>query len=215
MMETELLAIFDESHNHLGSASRAEVHRKGLWHETFHCWFISNENGTDYIHFQIRSEQKKDFPSLLDITAAGHLLAHETIYDGIREIEEELGIRVSFYDLVSLGVIKNCIIQKGFIDKELSHVFLYQSKHAISDYSLQPEEVSGMVKAEFAGFSELWLHDKQELLVEGFERNDKGERIPLNRMVGKHDFVPHEQAYFEGIIYSITEYLSKRNRNPY
>ncbi|AYB39104.1 NUDIX hydrolase [Brevibacillus laterosporus] len=208
-METELLAIFDESHNQVGSASRAEVHSQGLWHETFHCWFISTENGIDYIHFQIRSEQKKDFPSLLDITAAGHLLAHETIHDGIREVEEELGIHVSFNDLVSVGVIKNCIIQNGFIDKELSHVFLYQSKHAMSDYTLQPEEVSGMVKAEFAGFCELWLRDRQKVLVEGFEKNTKGESIPLQKMVGKDDFVPHEKAYFESVIHSITQYLSE------
>lgn len=207
-METEMLAIFDESHNQVGSASRAEVHSQGLWHETFHCWFISRENGIDYIHFQIRSEMKKDFPSLLDITAAGHLLAHETIHDGIREIEEELGIHVSFNDLVPLGVIKNCIRQEGFIDRELSHVFLYQSKQAMSDYTLQQEEVSGMVKAEFARFCELWLGDKQELLVEGFERNMEGECIPVQKLVGKQNFVPHEKAYFEAVIQSIRPHLS-------
>ncbi|QOT00974.1 NUDIX hydrolase [Brevibacterium sp. JNUCC-42] len=207
-MEIEMLAIFDESHNQVGSASRAEVHSQGLWHETFHCWFISRGNGIDYIHFQIRSEMKKDFPSLLDITAAGHLLAHETIHDGIREVEEELGIHVSFNDLVPLGVIKNCIKQEGFIDRELSHVFLYQSKQAMSDYTFQQEEVSGMVKAEFAGFCELWLGDKQELVVEGFERNMESECIPVQKLVGKQNFVPHERAYFEDVIKSIIHHLS-------
>ncbi|MBA4496112.1 NUDIX hydrolase [Paenactinomyces guangxiensis] len=199
-MENETLKIFDEHGNQTGVATREEVHRIGYWHETFHCWFVSREKGIDYIYFQIRSDLKKDFPNLFDITVAGHILAHETVGDGIREVKEELGMDVSYDELVPLGVIKDCIIQEDFIDKELCNVFLYPYKKTINDYKLQKEEVSGIVKAEFNAFCELWSGEKEEIPVAGFELNQAGEKIPLHRMAGKNSFVSHENTYFETVI---------------
>ncbi|MFC0271472.1 hypothetical protein ACFFIX_08395 [Metabacillus herbersteinensis] len=88
----------------------------GHWHEAFHCWFIGKEGGIDYVYLQICSNEKKDYPNLLDITAAGHLLSHETIYDGVREVKEELGINVTYAELVPIGVIKYCVTKENFID---------------------------------------------------------------------------------------------------
>lgn len=93
-MSIEMIKIYDEQKNPLGITSRDIVHQKGYWHDTFHCWFLKNENNIDYIYFQLRSKVKNDFPNLLDITAAGHILANETVGEGIREIKEELGMDV-------------------------------------------------------------------------------------------------------------------------
>lgn len=198
-MENERLKIFDEHRNQVGAASRKEVHKTGHWHETFHCWFISREDGIDYIYFQIRSETKKDFPNLLDITAAGHILAHETIGDGIREVKEELGIDLSLNQLVSLGVIKDRIVQEDFIDKELGNVFLYQGEGVIDECTLQKEEVSGIVKTEFYSFYDFCLGEKFEINVEGFVMNETGEKVLLNKTVGIDSFVQHEDTYFERV----------------
>lgn len=94
-MESERIRVFDADRNPIGIASREEVHRIGYWHEVFHCWIISDEAGVSYIYLQLRSEKKKDYPGLFDITAAGHLLANETIRDGVREIKEEIGISLT------------------------------------------------------------------------------------------------------------------------
>ena len=204
-MESELLKIFDEHRNPVGVATREEVHKMGHWHETFHCWFISRENGVDYIHFQIRSHTKKDYPNLLDITAAGHILAHETVYDGIREVKEEVGIDVSFDELVSLGIINYCVTIEDFIDKELAHVFLYENKKTMDEYKLQIEEVSGVVKAELNSFSKLWFSEVEKIIVEGFEVNEAGERVLIHKTVDKSNFVPHEHSYYESIITSMRE----------
>jgi isopentenyldiphosphate isomerase len=209
IMDNEKLKIFDEHRNQIGIATREEVHRIGHWHEAFHCWFISREEGVDYIYLQIRSEEKKDYPNLLDITAAGHLLAHETVNDGIREVKEEVGIDVSINELVPLGVIEYCVIREDFIDKELANVFLYDSKETLDEFKLQKEEVSGMVKSEFNHFYELWLGERDVIRIEGFEINKAGNKVLINKTVGKDRFVPHEKSYYESVVSKVRSKIKR------
>ncbi|MGM7723683.1 NUDIX hydrolase [Metabacillus sp. Hm71] len=204
-MELEQLKIFDDDRNQIGVASRKDVHRIGYWHEAFHCWFISKEEGTDYIYLQHRSETKKDYPNLLDITAAGHLLADETVKDGIREIKEEIGIDVLYDELVPLGIIHYCVIKENFIDKELANAFLYISDHTFDDFTLQAEEVSGIVKATFNDFAKLWLGEKETIKVKGFKQNKAGDKILIEENVGRDKFVPHQPSYYKSIILKIIE----------
>jgi isopentenyldiphosphate isomerase len=208
-MESEKLKIFDENRNQIGVATREEVHRIGHWHEAFHCWFISREEEKDYIYLQLRSDMKKDYPNLLDITAAGHLLAHETVRDGVREIEEEIGIEVSFNDLVSLGIIEYCVTKENFIDKELANVFLYKSNITFDEFTLQKEEVSGIVRVEFDDFYKLWLGEKQEIRVVGFEIDRDGNRVLMDKVVERNQFVPHEESFYESVVTSIKERIQE------
>ncbi|MEC0128495.1 NUDIX domain-containing protein [Paenibacillus pabuli] len=204
-MENEMLKIFDDNRNQIGIATREEVHRLGHWHEAFHCWFVSKEDKR-YIYLQLRSSMKKDYPSLYDITAAGHLLAHETVLDGIREIKEEIGIDVSINDLISLGVIDYHVNKTGFIDKELANVYLYIVDNFINEVTPQKEEVSGIVRTEFESFCKLWLGELDYIRIEGIEVIDEN-KILIDKMIGKDHFVPHEISYYENIIKLIDEKL--------
>ncbi|MBD1373570.1 NUDIX domain-containing protein [Hazenella sp. IB182357] len=206
-MESERIKIFDEQWKLIGETTRAEAHRIGYWHETFHCWLICKSEGIDYIYLQIRSEKKKDYPNLLDITAAGHLLVDETIADGVRELEEELGLKVSMDELISLGIIKYCVVQESFIDREIAHVFLYRCKNTIDEFKLQPEEVSGLVKIKFEDFHQLWLGLKEEVRVEGFSINSDGKKEIISEKIGKNKFVPHERLYYERVAKLIHTYI--------
>lgn len=210
-MKDELFKIFDEHRNERGVATRTEVHRKGYWHETFHCWLMSRGEDIPYIYLQKRSDTKQDYPSLLDITAAGHLLADESVFDGVREVREELGIDVSFDDLLPLGVLDYCVVREGFIDKEIAHVFLYQTTHSLDGYILQLEEVSGIVRAEFSAFCELWLEGREEIYVEGFNIDKNGVRVSVHTHVTKDDFVPHDRSYYEQVI----ELINRANDSIY
>ncbi|MDR7000182.1 NUDIX domain-containing protein [Neobacillus niacini] len=205
-MENEQLKIFDDYRNSIGVATREEVHRLGYWHETFHCWFISKEKGTNYLYLQLRSNTKKDYPNLLDITAAGHLLANETVQDGMREIQEEVGIDISFQDLIPLGIIDYCLINADFIDKEFANVFLYKSEKSFHDFTLQ-EEVSGIVKAEFNHFAELWFGERETIKIRGFEINKDGTKIFFEESVGRDKFVPHQIKFYKTVIEKIKENL--------
>jgi isopentenyldiphosphate isomerase len=206
-METEILKIFNENHVEIGVTTRAEVHKLGHWHETFHCWLVSQEDDNDYIYFQLRSEHKKDYPNLLDITAAGHILANETVVDGIRELKEEIGIEVNINELIYLGMIKYSQEKKNFIDKELAHVFLYKFNQLMDELILQKEEVAGVVKVKISDFRKLNTGELNEIKVEGYKIDNNGNKNPINETVGKNYFVPHANEYYKSILSMINKHL--------
>ncbi|KLV28491.1 hydrolase [Niallia circulans] len=198
-MSIEMIKIYDEQKNPLGITSRDIVHQKGYWHDTFHCWFLKNENNIDYIYFQLRSKVKNDFPNLLDITAAGHILANETVGEGIREIKEELGMDVSMEDLELIGVIKDCIITENFIDKEFGNVYMYRVNEE-PVYKLQKEEVSGIVRTKFKNFYDFVFEKRTEITVNGFIINTYDEKLEITKSVTKEDFVPHSGSYLKDVV---------------
>lgn len=206
-MESEKLKIFDDNRNQIGIATREEVHKAGYWHDVFHCWFVSKEKDTDYIYLQLRSEAKKDYPGLFDITAAGHLLADESVMDGVREVREELGIHVSFEELEPLGVIDYSVINGDFIDKEIANIFLYKMLGGFEDFKLQEEEVSGIIKVKFDDFADFWLGGKETIHIEGFKMDEAGNKIHMVQMAGKNQFVTHQISYYETVIQRIAQKL--------
>ncbi|WP_044337262.1 NUDIX hydrolase [Rossellomorea aquimaris] len=208
-MENEQLAVFDEHGNRLGVASRSEVHLKGYWHETFHCWLAHYDKSSReaYIYFQLRSDKKKDFPGLLDITAAGHILSEEKVEDGIREVHEELGLLITIDKLQSLGIVKGELIQGDMFDRELTHVFLYSKPVAYDEFQLQSEELSGIYRSTLEDFKALVEQTKADIDVEGFLVNEKGKKDFVKRRVSYHHFVPHERSYLLDIISRISAHL--------
>ncbi len=207
-MTIELIEAFDENQNSIGVFPRDEIHLKGYWHHTFHYWLIRFENDVPYIYFQIRSNTKADYPGLLDITAAGHLMANETIEDGTREVQEEIGLSVELADLDPLGVIHYSLEREHFIDNELAHTFLHRvnDDQALS-FKLQEDEVSGVVKSEFDLFKHFCFKRREELLVEGFQMVKGGTRETIHTKVTRKQFVPHEDVYFESIATKIDSIL--------
>ncbi|WP_432362822.1 NUDIX hydrolase [Sporosarcina sp. UB5] len=179
----ELLKVFDGNYTYIGDETRENIHKNGLWHETFHCWLVDDAN----VFIQKRSATKKDFPSLYDITAAGHLLADEGIMDGIREVEEELGIKVDPTKLRRMGFVRDVIRLPGFIDKEFANVFLYHSTFTPGDFSLQQEEVESIHPVP--------IKDLQSLFKGEVDKITFGNEISLTLF----DFVPHETTYFQAV----------------
>ncbi|MDM5250639.1 MULTISPECIES: NUDIX domain-containing protein [unclassified Lysinibacillus] len=195
-MEQEIVKVFNEQHEQIGTATRAEVHEKGLWHETFHCWLVNE----DYIYFQIRSAQKKDYPGLLDITAAGHLLATETVESGIREVKEELGLDIHVHEIVKMGMTSCSIVSKNMIDNEFCHVFTYPFKHDWDSFELQYEEVSGVVRAKLDEAEAFFLGETATLNIEGYEYFPDGIRAKIVRPVSAAQFVPYRELYVAHVI---------------
>lgn len=184
----DYVKTFDENYTYIKDESRDTVHQLGLWHETFHCWLIDGE----HVYIQKRSADKKDFPSLFDITAAGHLLATETIEEGVREVEEELGLNLDLEKLQPKGIVRDVIVLPNFHDFEFANIFLYVSTFAPSDFLLQAEEVASIHRVKKEDFIQLYLQK-----VETVECMNIFDEVTTE--IGLSDFVPHDDAYFEAI----------------
>lgn len=205
-MDSELLTVFNENYEPIGVKTRGDVHKYGYWHEAFHCWFISKINNGVIIYFQLRSEHKKDYPNLLDITAAGHLLSSETVADGVREVKEELGVDVKLDELASLGMMRYVVHNTKIIDKEFAHVYLHDYKNDINRFNVQREEVAGMFYAKFEDFFDLWMGNKKRISIQGFILDKFDKKIYLNRLVGREHFVPHDETFYVEVVENIKAY---------
>lgn len=89
----EIFDVVDADDRVIGQATRAEVHRRGLWHRAIHVW-VFNRAGDVFL--QKRSLAKDMSPGRWDSSCSGHLDAGED-YDSAaaRELAEELGLTVS------------------------------------------------------------------------------------------------------------------------
>ncbi|WP_335871767.1 NUDIX hydrolase [Bacillus sp. 2205SS5-2] len=207
-METEKLAIFDENYIKIGVKTRDEIHRQGYWHETFHCWFLKREEREDYLYFQLRSKEKKDYPALFDITAAGHLLENESVEEGVREVKEELGVNLLFSELVSLGVMKYSVRNNELVDNELANVFLYLLPKEEVAFSVGKAEVAGVVKVGLSSFYQLIRSEVEAVRVEGFQELNNGVKVEIVKDVTLQEFVPHELEYFEAVVEKVKKVLA-------
>jgi len=200
---SELLDIYDENQVHIGVKERAAVHRDGDWHKVFHCWVIyRGADGIDYLVMQKRGPDKDTFPNLLDVTAAGHYQAGEDIRDGIREVQEELGITVDFDDLVPLGQHIGVSQYENLVDRQFCDVFLLVHQQDIHKYHFQKEELVGLV--EFSLQDGLKLFNRQ---VKAISARATGFGVD-EMLISEGDFVPREDEYIERVLLLASRYLN-------
>lgn len=149
---TEYLDIFDASFAPVApfKMERKESHRSGAWHQTFDCWVLRRDPAGDKMIMQLRSERKDSNPGKLDISACGHLLAGEKPEDGVRELEEELGLKANYDELYYLGLIKEAIDSPGRQVRHLSHTYFYETTLPLFAYKLQETEVDGVFEVNIA-----------------------------------------------------------------
>ena len=204
----EMLTVVDINRNQLGVKLREEVHRDGDWHETFQCWFIEQIENTYYIYVQKRSANKKDYPSMYDITAAGHLLVGETVEDGVREIKEELGIDVSMDEIIFLQAIPNTITLPDLIDNEISLVYLYEVKKPMR-FSFLDKEVEAVMRVKLRDFEKLVYGEVDQVFC---QKHEDGEINDGYITISMSQMVPHEMSYFKEVMNKINEYVNNKDR---
>jgi isopentenyldiphosphate isomerase len=192
---TEILDIYDDQMKWLGTKERGAVHRDGDWHKVFQCWIAYRDAyGRDFLVVQRRGPNTEVFPNYLDITAAGHYQAGETIRDGVREIQEELGIEVEFDDLIPLGIRIGIARYNGLIDHQFADVFLLIHDQDIGTYAYQVEEVAGLVALPIDEALEMFAGERDSV-----EARAVGVQEGIVR-IGRDDFIPTIDDYMYKIL---------------
>lgn len=143
---SELLDVLTDDGTVIGTATRRDVHRQGLWHRTFHALVVRRGTPARVV-FQRRAETSA-FAGLLDFTASGHLAAGEEPSDGARELEEEVGLAVAPADLVAVGVHRIIDRRDGITNREQVHVFFVESDLGLDRFRPDPGEVASLVELE-------------------------------------------------------------------
>ncbi len=214
MAQDEYFDIFDEHMNHIGTASRREAHAQGLWHRTFHCWVLRKGSSGWEILLQLRHKDKDTYPGLLDVSSAGHLLADEQVEDGVRELEEELGIGVPYRELFFASVSADeTFSPDGWIDREFSYIHLYACALPLEAYKLQPEEVSGLLAVPVKEWEELVRGNVESASAHGIIYDEWG-RSPqkVGRRITLEDMTPNSQSYYDKLLAGIGQLTRGRNR---
>jgi isopentenyldiphosphate isomerase len=204
----ELLDILDESGRPTGEIiAKGEAHRLGLWHRCFHCWICSSGPEGSYLLLQRRAATKDTWPGYLDVTAAGHLSSGEKTLDGLREVEEELGLRVDPERLVPLGTRKVEQQISGGCDREFHDVFLLVDDTPPERLRLQKEEVEAVYR--------LNLDDVQTLYETGSApAREYAQGKTSTTRIHPTEFVPRNEDYLAQIARAARRLLSGESPAP-
>ena len=143
----EVFDVCDENGRPTGeTVERSAAHRDGVLHRTAHVWIIREREGRTQVLLQKRSRCKDSFPGLYDTSSAGHVPAgSEVLPSALRELEEELGLRVGEKDLEYAGRFRiryeKVFHGRLFKDNEIAWVYVCRVPVEIEDLRLQVEEV--------------------------------------------------------------------------
>ncbi len=189
-------------------AWKSEAHRLGLWHRCFHCWVCGSDAGGPYLLVQRRAAAKDTWPGCLDVTAAGHLRSgEEPLGGGLREVEEELGLRVEPGRLVPLGTRRIEQEIPDGCDREFHEVFLLVDPTPPEELRLQEGEVDAVLR--------VGLDDAQALGAGGRVPAEEYSQAGFSAArVRLEDFVPNDDDYLGRVAGAARRILAGEDPGP-
>lgn len=204
----EKIDILDERGHPTGEMRwKSEAHRLGLWHRCFHCWISGSDERGPYLLVQRRAAMKDTWPGFLDVTAAGHLASGEKPLDGLRELEEELGLRVDATRLIPLGIRRVEQRIPAGRDREFHEVFLLFDPTPPAELRLQREEVASVLRVGL---------DEVEAMRDGgsvpAEEHTDGKSRAVE--ISLADFVPAEDNYYPRVAETARRILAGERPGP-
>ena len=200
-MDDELLEEMDAHCVRTGNlVPRQAAHAVGAWHETFQCWLVRGGESIETIVLSERSPTKKTFPGYLEATASGHLTEGESVSDGVRELEEELGITVPFEALTPVGVLPQ--VCDWFMEdgtkhqvREHANVHLLAYGHDLRSIVFDRNEIDALVEIGVPDFVRLIQGSVDQVCMTRFD----GESLELVD-VSMARLVPTSDRYWAALI---------------
>ncbi len=192
---TELLDLCTPDGHTLGrTKSRGLVHRDGDWHRTLHVWVVLTATSPTSILLQRRSLTKETHPGKVDVSVAGHVRAGETVFDALREAEEEIGLVVRPRELTRLGLRRRVDEHPpAHVDRELQEVFSVFTARPLETLRPDPDEVAGLLAIPLPAAL---------TLARGYAAHALGRELAAGAtaahgvILHRHDLVPDPDGYF-------------------
>lgn len=193
---SEILDVFNEKYELIGQEERDIVHKEGLWHHTFHCWILTKHDNECYVLVQKRAATKKTAPNMLDISAAGHLLSGETKFDGVREVQEELGITPSSSKIIDLGIrVSASGVPGKKCNREFCNVVFLEDNTPLIEHTLQESEVSALVEIKVEDGLRLFSGEVEKIHAKQMVVKD-GKKTLEHVFISVNDFIERIDPYY-------------------
>ncbi|MCL2673129.1 MAG: NUDIX domain-containing protein [Alphaproteobacteria bacterium] len=170
MEKLDIIDIYDQDGNHMGTEDRGVVHRDALWHKTVHAWVVRNRKD---IVFQRRAKAMLDNPGKLYTTASGHVNAGETLEKAIlRELDEEVGLNPSagsMEKLFTARYVGDFLKTDGtqFRDRAFVEKFVVFDDTPIEEYRMPQDVLDGVACFNMRGLMQLF--QERRVSLEGQE----------------------------------------------
>jgi len=161
-----------------------------MWHRVFTCILVDPKTNTILLQKKVPGKYSFDRPDYVDVSVGGHYMAGESIKEGIRELEEEVGIKVKFEDLIPIGVRQTAdTIKENYIAYEFQHIFICPTEKNLEEFQLETAEVKGLVKIDIQDGIDLLLGKKEKIHVKGMSIGEKGREFYETELT-REDLVP-------------------------
>jgi 8-oxo-dGTP pyrophosphatase MutT (NUDIX family) len=142
----KLIDIFNDRYEHIGTEDKKTAHARGSWHRTFSALAVNPTTKRVVLQKKSPGRYSFDRPDYADITVGGHYEAGETIPEGVREVHEELGLPITYADLLPIGLRQTAIsLAPDYIEHEFQHWHLLPLDVDLEAIPLADAEVSGLV----------------------------------------------------------------------
>lgn len=175
----ELWQLYDEQGQVISGkgATKDDVFNEGLLHGASHVWIWRRKDGQREVLLQQRASDKRTWPNLFDISAAGHIdLGEEPLDAGIRETVEEIGLKTIGSELKLFCVHRAYLkAENGAIENEFQWLYSLELTGE-ADFTLQSSELKSLT----------WVP------LEQFKAENKGEQ-----------YVPHGELYYDTVASAI------------
>jgi len=145
---------------------RKQAIADGDWIGTFNLWIIQTDP-IPAIVYQQRSPQSSWEPSKLDVSAGGNYSTGESMHDGLREAEEELGKTYLPEQVINVGGRLNVSPDiRGLERKTVLDIFLVVDNSLLDSYQLEENEVTGVAICPLNELLQLHRGDLESFSVE-------------------------------------------------
>ncbi|MDR0461819.1 MAG: NUDIX domain-containing protein [Christensenellaceae bacterium] len=160
----ELFDVLNENGEFTGETiSREKAHVDGTYHRAVVLFLV---NSKKQVLLQKRSLSKKKWGGYWDVTSGGHVEAGELgLMSAIRELDEELGIKVKPEDVRYIGCRRTQTPKFGMNDNHFNEYFVAFKEVNVMKVKLQKDEVDEVKWIDFADFKNM-VRNKNASLTE-------------------------------------------------